>query len=176
MKRFSLLLFCAACLAAKCAHASDTSADFLKIIERPRVALAPQIEGLPMTNDIAQFHFSFASDASDRVPGILLESTNFSGRRPVVIVMHGTGGRKENELPLLRRLARAGFVAVAIDGRYHGERASGRQRFGILSKSHRARVGRAAANIHFSTTRFGTSCGCWIICKRATTLTRGAAD
>jgi dienelactone hydrolase len=125
MKRFSLLLFCAAaCLAARCAHASNTSADFLKIIERPRVALAPQVEELPMTNDIAQFHFSFASDASDRVPGILMESTNFSGRRPVVIVMHGTGGRKENELPLLRRLARAGFVAVAIDGRYHGERAT----------------------------------------------------
>src|SRR5262249_6471679 len=45
-----------------------------------------------------------------------------SGRSPVVIVLHGTGGNKEGQLPLVRELAAKGFVAVAIDGRYHGER------------------------------------------------------
>jgi dienelactone hydrolase len=38
--------------------------------------------------------------------------------------MHGTGGCKEDELPWLRRLARVGFIAVGIDGRYHGERSA----------------------------------------------------
>jgi dienelactone hydrolase len=124
MKHFRLLAAVAlCCLAAGCAHTPGTRADFLKIIDHPRVALAPQVGPMSGANDLEQFHFSFASDASDRVPGILLKSKNFSGLRPVVIVMHGTGGRKEDELPLLRRLAEKGFVAVAIDGRYHGERA-----------------------------------------------------
>lgn len=41
---------------------------------------------------------------------------------PVVVALHGTGGKKEDELPLLERLAGLGFLAVAIDGRYHGAR------------------------------------------------------
>src|SRR5262249_1319248 len=39
--------------------------------------------------------------------------------------LHGTGGNKNNELPLLRKLAQKGFIAVAIDARFHGERAAG---------------------------------------------------
>jgi dienelactone hydrolase len=123
MKRLSLLLFCIVSgLAIGHAQGPDPRADFLKIIERPHVALNPQVEPLAATNEIVQFHFSFAADSAQRVPGILLESTNFHGHRPVVIALHGTGGRKEDELPLLRKLADKGFIAVAIDGRYHGER------------------------------------------------------
>jgi dienelactone hydrolase len=108
-----------------CAHL-EPRADFLRVIERPRVALAPQVQELPATNGIAEFHFTFASDASNRVPGILMASTNFLGRRPVVIALHGTGGSKGNMLALCRKLADAGFIAVAIDGRYHGERKTGK--------------------------------------------------
>jgi fermentation-respiration switch protein FrsA (DUF1100 family) len=42
-----------------------------------------------------------------------------------VIVLHGTGDSKEGMEPLLEALAARGFLAVAIDGRYHGERAAG---------------------------------------------------
>jgi dienelactone hydrolase len=45
-----------------------------------------------------------------------------TGRRPVVISLHGTGGTKDGELPFLKMLVAKGFLAVAIDGRYHGER------------------------------------------------------
>ena len=127
MKRwqfFTAIVFCV--LATGCAHVPNPRADFLKLIDRPRVALAPQIQESPATNTIAEFHFSFASDASNRVPGILMESTNFPGRRPVVIALHGTGGSKNNMLALCRKLAERGFIAVAIDGRYHGERKSGK--------------------------------------------------
>jgi len=109
-----------------CAHIQNPRADFLKMIDLPRVALAPKVQELPATNNIAEFYFSFASDANNRVPGILMESTNFPGRRPVVIALHGTGGSKVNMISLCRKLAERGFIAVAIDGRYHGERKSGK--------------------------------------------------
>src|ERR1017187_2630662 len=84
------------CFAAGCADTPNPRAGFLPVIERPCVALAPQVGGLPGTNGLAQFHFSFAADALDRVPGILLRSKNFPGPRPVVIALHGTGGSKQN--------------------------------------------------------------------------------
>jgi dienelactone hydrolase len=123
MKPFRLLVVViACCLAAGCAHTSNTRADFLKLVDRPRVPLSTEVRELPVTNGLAQIHFSFASDTSNRVPGVLLESANSHGRRPVVIALHGTGGNKNNMLALCRKLADAGFIAVAMDGRYHGER------------------------------------------------------
>ena len=129
MNRFKLFIAVVLCgLMAGCATTADpqadTRADFLKIIDRPRVALAPQVEPMAGTNGLAEFYFSFATEAGERVPGILMKPANSPGRRPVVIVLHGTGGNKTNELGLCRRFAAAGFIAVAIDGRYHGERKS----------------------------------------------------
>jgi dienelactone hydrolase len=127
MKRwqfFTAMVFCV--LATGCAHVPKPRADFLQIIDHPRVALAPQVQKMSGTNDVIEFHFSFASDTSNRVPGILMASTNFPGRRPVVIALHGTGGSKANMISLCRKLADVGFIAVAIDGRYHGERKTGK--------------------------------------------------
>ncbi len=127
MKRwqfFTAMVFCV--LATGCAHVQNPRADFLKFVDRPRVALAPQVEKMSGTSGIAEFHFSFASDASNRVPGILMGSTNFSGRRPAVIALHGTGGSTANMAALCRKLAGRGFIAVAIDAPYHGERKSGK--------------------------------------------------
>ena len=110
------------CFVSAHALGADSRADFLKLIDRPRVPLAAQVEALSPTNGYARVHFSYASDAAQRVPGLLLKATNATGRLPVVIVMHGTGGTKEGTLPWLEKLAGRGFLAVAIDGRYHGER------------------------------------------------------
>src|SRR5450631_870414 len=111
-----LVVVVACCLAAGCAHTSNSRADFRKLVDRPQVALAPQVEPMAGTNGLVEYHFSFASDASNRVPGILMASTNFSGRRPAVIALHGTGGSKGNMAALCRKLAEVGFIAVAIDG------------------------------------------------------------
>jgi dienelactone hydrolase len=100
-------------------------ADFLRMIDRPRVALEPVV-GAPGTIDnLSEIHFSYLSEAAQRVPGILVKPPGDAGPRPVVIVLHGTGGNKVDELPFLLRLAKAGFIGVAVDGRYHGERAVG---------------------------------------------------
>jgi dienelactone hydrolase len=123
MKRITMLFAVVVCsLAATTIHATDSRVDFLKLIKHPRVPLDARIEQLPFTNGLEQFHFSFAADAEQRVPGVLVKAENSKGRRPVVIALYGTGGSKQNMLSLCRKLAGEGFIAVAIDGRYHGER------------------------------------------------------
>jgi fermentation-respiration switch protein FrsA (DUF1100 family) len=103
---------------------ADTRKDFLKLIDRPRVPLDPQITSLPTTDLLAEYHFTYAAAANDTVPGILIKKPDLSpGPHPVVIALHGTGGTKSDELPFLRQLAAKGFIAVAIDGPYHGERS-----------------------------------------------------
>lgn len=99
-----------------------TRAAFLRLIERPQVPLAVEQKKLTDAEGLEQWHFTFAADASQRVPGILVKSMQASGPRPVVIALHGTGGNKESQIELLHQLARLGFMGVAIDGRYHGER------------------------------------------------------
>jgi dienelactone hydrolase len=102
----------------------DVRADFLRLINRRRVPLAAHTTARLDSARYAAQHITFASEASERVPGILLKSADSKGRRPVVVVLHGTGAKKEEQLPLLRTLADRGFVAIAIDARYHGERAT----------------------------------------------------
>src|SRR5436190_8558110 len=100
--------------------AADVPASFLQLIDRPRVPLAPEVTERPGNR---REHFTFASEAGERVPGIVVKPAG-TGRRATVIVLHGTGDSKEGMLPLLDALANRGFLAVSIDGRYHGERES----------------------------------------------------
>jgi predicted esterase len=105
------------------ASPAETRAAFLALINKPRVDPAPAVKPMPAgAPGLVQEHFSLSVDASQRVVGLLVKSEKSGGRRPVVIQLHGTGGRKEQLLPRLTMLANRGFVAVAIDGRYHGER------------------------------------------------------
>ncbi|MBL9199975.1 MAG: acetylxylan esterase [Opitutaceae bacterium] len=126
--------------ATSTASASDTRAAFLKLLDRPRVPLAAEVSAPVAKNDLAEIAFSFSADATNRVPGLLVKTTASSGRRPTVIVIHGTGGNKEGQRTLMSELARDGFVAVAIDGRHHGARAaSGKD---AKSKDYVAAIGR----------------------------------
>src|SRR5581483_6280789 len=106
---------------AAAAAGDSTRAAFLKLIDRPRVAPAPIAEDSPAPGGMVLTKFSFAAEQGERVPGLLLRQSA-PGRRPVVVVLHGTGGNKEGQLPILRQLAAKGFTAIAIDGRYHGAR------------------------------------------------------
>ena len=119
-----LVLFASSMLLAQSATPEQTRAAFLKIIDRPRVDPAPAVRPMPANGlRLVQEHISFAVEPTQRVKGILVKSLGSTGRLPVVIQLHGTGGNKEQLLPRLITLANRGFVAVAIDGRYHGERA-----------------------------------------------------
>jgi dienelactone hydrolase len=122
--RLALLLLAFTWITAGAADPAATRAAFLRIIDRPVVPLAPEVRTMPAADGVLKIHFTFASDAEQRVPGLLLKATGASGRRPVVIVLHGTGGTKEGTLDYVTKLVGAGFIGVAIDGRYHGERAA----------------------------------------------------
>ena len=99
-----------------------TRSRFLKIIDRPRVPLDPQLRPGTTSRGLTAARFTFAGEADERVPGIIIRPEKSAGPRPAVIVLHGTGDSKEGMLGLAAELAVRGFVAVAIDGRYHGER------------------------------------------------------
>jgi dienelactone hydrolase len=132
----SFKIYCASCLIAAGLAASAHSgqqpatpaqpdglrAAFLGMIDRPRVALEPTVRSRPESGGLIAEEISFAAEAGQRVPTLLIKRSE-SSRQPVVIVLHGTGGSKEGMAARLRDLAAKGFVAVAIDGRYHGERA-----------------------------------------------------
>jgi dienelactone hydrolase len=139
-----LLPLAAICLlAVSPASAADTRAAFLALLDRPRVPLAAEAAAPVAKNGLAEIAFSFSSEAGQRVPGLLIARADSTGRRPAVIVMHGTGANKESQRTLMSELARDGFVAVAIDGRHHGGRApSGKD---AKSKDYIAAIGQRFA-------------------------------
>jgi dienelactone hydrolase len=99
-------------------------ADFLDVLDRPRVPLAPSPAEVTVVNGYSQELLSFASESSERVPLMLLKKGEQPERRAVVIALHGTGGRKEGMRSLLESYAEQGFLSVAMDARHHGERAT----------------------------------------------------
>merc|ERR1719271_1424972 len=54
---------------------------------------------------------------------LIAKPASQSKRFPAVLIMHPTGGSKEDVAKHLERYARKGFFAAAFDARYHGERA-----------------------------------------------------
>ena len=108
---------------APATSASGTREAFLKTITRTRVPLDATARQRQEPGDAIVEEISFAAEAGERVPGLLIKPRGAERRRTVVIVLHGTGGSKEGMTGRLRELAARGFVAVAIDGRYHGARA-----------------------------------------------------
>lgn len=120
----SLWMVASAAQAAGPAQPAGASGAFLKVIDRPRVPLEATVRPRQEPGDFVVQDVSFAVEAGERVPALLFKRQGAAIRQPVVIVLHGTGGSKEGMAGRLRELAARGFVAVAIDGRYHGARAA----------------------------------------------------
>jgi len=142
----ALLALSQTVLLAQTPDEASIRATFLKMIDRPRVALAAQTQPRTDSGSHRAEHFSFASEAGERVPGIFLTAAAAKDRRPVVILLHGTGSRKEEFLALMRTLADRGFAAVAIDARHHGARivhgSVNEQYFAAMLETYRTGKGR----------------------------------
>jgi dienelactone hydrolase len=113
---------------------AEVRAAFRRQLDRPKVALDPQRtrpdEKGPdgtVTERLTIATEKKRSGAIERVPMVIVRPRGPAGKRPAVIVLHGTGGSKEGqrEHETMARLVGKGIIAVAIDARYHGERAGG---------------------------------------------------
>jgi alpha-beta hydrolase superfamily lysophospholipase len=135
MKRLLLiaLLFLPAPLVAQDVKApAQVRADFLKLLDRPKVPLDVKMHGTrpgPVagwTLETLDFASEKKADGTlERVPTIVSRPTKSGERRAVVIVLHGTGGSAESQVGFLKDLAARDIIGVAIDARYHGKRAGG---------------------------------------------------
>jgi dienelactone hydrolase len=108
---------------------AEVKAAFLKLLDRPKVALDVVTEDERTEEGLVTERLSFAADKKadgsiERVPVLVVRpaSPPDEKRRPAVIVLHGTGGTKDKMRPWLVDMARRGMIGVAIDARYHGAR------------------------------------------------------
>ncbi|KAL6985412.1 hypothetical protein U1Q18_018787 [Sarracenia purpurea var. burkii] len=101
--------------------------------ETPRPTFSEAMESCPKANipnlkDLLKeenFYLITESEDQGRLPVLILSlKESNQQRRPAVVFLHSTNKCKEWLRPLLEAYASRGYVAVAIDSRYHGERAS----------------------------------------------------
>jgi dienelactone hydrolase len=96
--------------------------DFIALLQRPSVASNPSFQSFTTDSVLVEKGF-FYSEATEKVPVLIYKPVSGDTKKlPVVICLHGTGGSTDGMKNLLYRFSRSGFMAVAIDGRYHGER------------------------------------------------------
>lgn len=98
--------------------------EFTAMLKRPATNLSPSLNSFNTDSVLIEKGFIY-SEASEKVPLLIYKPIgNKSPSLPVVICLHGTGGSKDNQdiRNFLYQLAKKGFMAVAIDARYHGER------------------------------------------------------
>jgi len=105
--------------------AAAARAAFVDTIKRPQAPLDPSPAKVTTTEKgYRQELLSFASEPGERVPVLILKKDDGPQRRAVVIALHGTGGAKEGMRGWLEEYADRGWLAVSIDARHHGERAT----------------------------------------------------
>lgn len=99
--------------------------DFRELLKRPKVPFDAHFQ--IVRTDSAQVEQGFIySEAGEKIP-ILLYKPVAPGAYPVVICLHGTGGTKDDSYieRMLYAYTKMGFIGVAIDARYHGQRIAG---------------------------------------------------
>ena len=131
IRKIALLVPALACVlgvgitrAAEAPSPEKIRRDFHALLVRPKVPAAATSSS-ETQNGLVIERGQFASDAKTKVPFLLVKPAAASGKLPVVIVLHGTGGSKNGCLGDLQELAGRGILGIAIDARYQGERAPG---------------------------------------------------
>jgi dienelactone hydrolase len=116
-------------------------ASFLKLLDRPRVPLDVKVAAtVNIADGLVLEHVTFAAEKKadgtiERVPAVVVRPDKVAGKMPAVIVLHGTGGTKDSQVPFMKELAKRGIIGVAIDARYHGARAAGAKGAGAYNEA-----------------------------------------
>src|SRR5205085_11511698 len=102
--------------------------DFTILLNRPKVDFKPSFETIRTDSVLIEKGFIY-TEPGEKMPVLVYkpktpQPTSF----PVVICLHGTGGSKDDGdiRRLMYRLTQIGYMGVAIDARYHGERIASR--------------------------------------------------
>jgi len=109
--------------------AAQVAHDFKTLLQRPKLDVKPSLTS--MTTDSVGMEKGFLDlygPAIERIPLLIYKPVGTAGKRlPAVIVLHGTGGNKDEAAvkDILYRLTKTGMIGIAIDARYHGERVPG---------------------------------------------------
>ncbi|XP_043706406.1 putative hydrolase YtaP [Telopea speciosissima] len=99
----------------------------------PRPLFSEAMESCPKENIenfkdlLREENLYLITEASEqgRLPVLILSMKECKNqRKPAIVFLHSTHRSKEWLRPLLEAYASRGYIAVAIDSRYHGERAS----------------------------------------------------
>jgi hypothetical protein len=101
--------------------------DFKALLSRPVVDFKPSLT--TTRNDSVKIEKGYIyTEVTEKMP-ILIYKPVIKGQSkfPVVIFLHGTGGKKDEGdiMAIFAQLAKAGIMGVSIDARYHGERVPG---------------------------------------------------
>ncbi len=72
--------------------------------------------------DLLEYRLGIHSANDEIVPTLLSIPKRKGGPFPVIILLHGYGGDKDDLMEAARPLAKRGYAAAAIDAQYHGER------------------------------------------------------
>lgn len=110
----------------------ETRQAFLKMLDRPKPELRPKILSEKESKGLQEQSLTIASEkradgSTEQVPILIVKPAQPKGKLPAVIMLHGTGGSKEQMRPWLDDFARKGWIGVAIDARYHGDRSRGKK-------------------------------------------------
>lgn len=129
LRRILLMAACCCCtfiLHAQLPSAEKVKQDFISLLQRPAVDPQPSFQSFA-TDSVLTEKGTFYSEAAEKVPVLIFKPLSAANKKlPVVICLHGTGGSKDdaNIKSLLYQFTQLGFMAVAIDARYHGERVT----------------------------------------------------
>ena len=97
--------------------------DFKALLDRPRTNPRPSFQS-DKTDSVLIEKGTFYSEETEKVPVLIYKPLTDNRKLPVIICLHGTGGSKDNQdiREMLYRFSKLGFMAVAIDARFHGDR------------------------------------------------------
>ena len=117
------LLFFSNHLASAQVNSKETlRKEFIQLIDRPKTALNPFVK-IDSSSDLITEKGYIYSESTEKVPFLIYkQKVKSTEKRPVVICLHGTGGTKEGMKNILAKFSSLGFIAIAIDARFHGER------------------------------------------------------
>jgi dienelactone hydrolase len=114
---------------------------FLQAINRPKVLARAKLVSLGERDGLATSELTFNTEANVRLTALLQHKPTTRRRRPVVILLHGTGATAESLSSYAKPLAQAGLLAISLTARLHGNGAAAKLYNEALTEAYRAGKG-----------------------------------